>query len=176
MHNTVKPIRVMIIDDHRTVLWGLERLIESESPRMEVIATAGSSSEALAQIRKTVPDVILLDLDLSGKSGLDLLPALLANLMSQVLILTGTRDTGMLDSAVLQGARGVLRKDAPADQVLKAIEKVHRGELWLDRETLGRVFGKFRNRPRSRYPSVMPPRPMHQTEPLPIIGSMVLIT
>lgn len=140
-----KPIRIMIIDDHRTMLWGLEKLIHSASPAMEVVATARSCTEALAQIRIVVPDLVLLDLDLGGESGLDLLPALLSNMVSQVLILTGEREQLTLDSAVIHGARGILRKDAAADQVLKAIEKVHRGELWLDRETLGRVFGKFAN-------------------------------
>jgi DNA-binding NarL/FixJ family response regulator len=62
-----------------------------------------------------------------------------------VLILTGERKQATLDIAVLRGARGVLRKDASAEQVLKAIEKTHQGELWLDRETLGRVFGELMN-------------------------------
>jgi DNA-binding NarL/FixJ family response regulator len=50
----------------------------------------------------------------------------------------------VLDQAVKQGARGILRKDTSAAQVLKAIEKTHEGELWLDRSTLGRVFSELR--------------------------------
>lgn len=138
-----KTIRVMLIDDHKTMLWGLAKLIEGESARMEVVGTAGNCDEALAQIDQLAPDVILLDLDLGGKCSLDILPALLANGVSRVLILTGTREQGTLDKAVLHGARGVVRKDASAEQVLKAIEKVHQGELWLDHEMLGRVFGEF---------------------------------
>ncbi|MFD2270615.1 response regulator transcription factor [Undibacterium arcticum] len=113
----------MLIDDHKTMLWGLARLIEGENSRMEVVGTASNCDEALAQIGQLAPDVILLDLDLGGKCSLDILPALLANGVSRALILTGTREQATLDLAVLRGARGVVRKDASAEQVLKAIEK-----------------------------------------------------
>ena len=138
-----KTIRVMLIDDHKTMLWGLARLIEGEEARMAVVGTASSCDEALAQIGQLAPDVILLDLDLGGKCAIDILPALLENGVSRALILTGTREQAKLDQAVLHGARGVVRKDASAEQVLKAIEKVHQGELWLDHEMLGRVFGEL---------------------------------
>jgi two-component system, NarL family, nitrate/nitrite response regulator NarL len=138
-----KTIRVMLIDDHKTMLWGLARLIEGENSSMEVVGTACNCDEALEQIGKLVPDVILLDLDLGGKCSLDILPALLANGMSRVLVLTGSGDQAMLDSAVRLGARGVVRKDASAELVLKAINKVHQGELWIDHEMLDRVFDEF---------------------------------
>lgn len=139
----INPIRIMVVDDHQTMLWGLERLIESEAPRMKVVGTATTCGQALDKLDELVPDVILLDLDMGGESGLDILPTLLTNAVSRVLILTGTRDQSTLDAAVMHGARGILRKDAPAAQVLKAIEKVHGGELWLDQETIGRMLGKL---------------------------------
>ncbi|HYD97602.1 MAG TPA: response regulator transcription factor [Noviherbaspirillum sp.] len=145
MNGTRTTIRVMVIDDHQTMLWGLEKLIEGEEPRMKLVATATSCGEALAKAQDAAPDVILLDLDIGGESGLDILPALLSGRATQVLILTGARDQMTLDSAVLLGARGVLRKDAPAQQVLKAIEKVHQGELWLDHNTVVRMFGQLIN-------------------------------
>ncbi len=138
-----KTIRVMLVDDHRTMLWGLEKLIQGERPTMEVVGVARSCEDAVAKAQLLVPDVILLDLDLGGKSALDILPALLSNGSSRALILTAERTQAILDLAVLHGARGVLCKDAEAEQVLKAIEKTHQGELWLDHGTLGRVFGEF---------------------------------
>jgi DNA-binding NarL/FixJ family response regulator len=137
------PIRVLIIDDHPTMLWGLEKLISGEKPRMKVIGTARNGAEALTALARETPDIVLLDLDLDGQSGLALLPALLSQAVTRVLILTGERSQTVLDQAVQKGARGILRKDAPAEQVLKAIEKTHEGELWLDRNTLGRVFSGF---------------------------------
>ena len=139
------PIRVMIVDDHPTLLWGLEKLISGEQPRMEVVGTACNAEEAVSHIRNVVPDVVLLDLDLNGQNGLDLLPALLANPTTRVLILTGERQQSVLDQAVQKGARGILHKTASAHQVLKAIEKTHEGEMWLDRSTMGRVFSEYRD-------------------------------
>lgn len=140
---TSPPIRVMIIDDHPTMLWGLSQLISAEAPRMQVIGTARNAQEANAHMQAMVADVVLLDLDLDGQNGLDLLPTLLANPTTRVLILTGERQQAVLDQAVQKGARGILRKDASAEHVLKAIEKIHQGEIWLDRSTLGRVFTDF---------------------------------
>ncbi|MDB5762855.1 MAG: putative two-component system response regulator [Herminiimonas sp.] len=145
MNPAEKTIRVMLVDDHQTMLWGLDKLIQGQRPRMEVVGTARSCEEALAKVQQLVPDVILLDLGLGQKSALDILPSLLSNSVSRVLILTGERERTTLDLAVLRGARGVLSKDASAEQVLKAIEKTHEGELWLDHETLSRVFGEIMN-------------------------------
>jgi len=136
-------ISVMIVDDHTTMLWGLSKLISGETSRMKVIGTARNAEEAITQIKDATPDVVLLDLDLDGDNGLDLLPMLLVNPATRVLILTGERQQSVLDQAVQKGARGILHKDASSELVLKAIEKVHQGEIWLDRSTLGRVFTEF---------------------------------
>ena len=134
------PIGVMLVDDHKTMLWGLEKLIEGQHFRMNVVGTACTCEEALARVEALLPDVILLDLDLDGDTSLDIVPALLKNGVSRVLVFTGSNDRALLDTAVLRGARGVLRKDVPSEQVIKAIEKVHQGELWLDSQMLTRAF------------------------------------
>lgn len=137
--------RVMIVDDHPTLVWGLEQLIASQSPRMQVVATAHSADEALNQAPSCRPDVVLLDLDLNGRrSGLDILPALSSQQGCQVLVLTGQRKTEILDQAVQLGARGVLSKDASAETVIKAIDKVCGGEVWLDRASLARMLNGLR--------------------------------
>ena len=75
--STVRPIRVLLVDDHRSVLWGLEKLIEGERPRMQVVGKATTASEALQMLEAAAPDVVLLDLDLNGQSGLDAIPGIL---------------------------------------------------------------------------------------------------
>jgi two-component system nitrate/nitrite response regulator NarL len=149
-----KTIRIMLVDDHQTMLWGLVRLIETEKPRMEVVGTAQTGPEALEKIAQLAPDVVLLDLDLAGISALELLPAMQSNPQLRVLIFTGERDQEKLDLAVFRGARGIVRKDASAELLLKAIEKIADGEIWLDRETLGRVFNEF-----------MAPKPAEKLDP-----------
>lgn len=152
MQPTGKTIEVMVVDDHQTMLWGLSKLIDGEKPRMRVVGTARSCEEALEQVGEVTPDVILLDLDLNGRSALDILPRLLSNAGTRALVLTGERQQKTLDMAVLRGARGVLCKDASAEQVLQAIERIHRGELCVDGDMMGRVFAEFMDSKKTRKP------------------------
>lgn len=141
-----QTIDVFLVEDHKCVLWGLERLIDSERPRMRVVGKAHNRSEALGGARRTSPNVILLDLDLNGESSLEFLPQLMEqHAGARVLVLTGSRDSGMREHAVLNGASGVVLKDEPAEILIKAIQRVHEGELWLDRTTTAKVFSAFAN-------------------------------
>jgi len=135
------PIRVMIVDDHKAILWGLERLVESAQPRMTVVCTANSCADMLASVGAAKPDVILLDLDLNGQNSGDALPDLQRLTQGQVLILTGSRDTDIQKAAILKGARGVIGKDECAEVLLHAIERVHAGEVWINRLMMGEVLG-----------------------------------
>lgn len=134
------PIRVFLIDDHRSILWGLEKLIESCGPSMELVGSATSTAEALDALQKTPTDVVVLDLDLGHESGLDAIPRLMAACSAKILILTGLRDESVHQSAVLAGARGVVGKESKAETILAAITKVHAGEVWLDRAATGRLL------------------------------------
>ena len=135
-------IRVFIIDDHRSILWGLQRLIES-GPGMQVVGCAESCEEAMKLLEKASPNVILLDIDLGKENGVNEITKLQTKSPAKILMLTGVRDKSAHDKAVLAGARGVVEKEASADTILAAIAKVHEGQLWLDREATGRVFVEF---------------------------------
>ena len=137
----------MIVDDHPTMVWGLEQLIASQGMRMQVVATASTLDEALSKSEHYRPEVVLLDLDLDGRSALDILPALCRRSDCRVLVLTAERQPHVLDQAVHLGACGVVGKDASAETLLKAIEKVHAGEVWLDRTSLARVLHGWQKRP-----------------------------
>ena len=137
------PIRVFLIDDHRSILWGLERLIESGKPMMEVVGSTTNCAEAFKLIDETAPDVILLDIDLGGENGVQEIPKLIARSRAKILVLTGLRDESIHDEAVLAGASGVVEKEASAETILTAIEKVHEGQLWLNRIATGRIFVEF---------------------------------
>lgn len=137
-----EPINVFLVNNHKIVLWGLERLIASAAPRMQVAGTADSCEALIATLAVSKPDVIVLDLD-AGSGNLDCLKKLASDHAARVLILTGSNDAAMHHQAAVQGARGVVSKQAEPDTLLRAIEKVHEGELWLDRGTLGRVMTTF---------------------------------
>lgn len=140
---TTQPIRVFLIDDHSSILWGLERLIQSGRPAMEAVGSATGCEQALERIPQAEPDLILLDIDLGRESGLDAIPRLLEASPAKILILTGVRDKAAHDKAVLAGARGVIEKEAPAETILLAISKVHEGQIWLDRAATGRIFSSL---------------------------------
>lgn len=137
------PIRVLLVDDHQSFLWGMVKLIESDSSAMKVMGTASDIAEALAILEREQPDVILLDIDLGGVNSLDSMPLLRNATSAMVLILTGARDSETHERAVLAGARGVVQKEVSAEMILKAIRKVHEGEIWLDRLTTGKIFSKL---------------------------------
>lgn len=137
------PIQILLVDDHQSFLWGMVKLIESDSPNLKVMGTASDIAEALAILEREQPDVILLDIDLHGVNSLDSMPLLRSATSAMVLILTGLRDAETHERAVLAGARGVVQKEASAELILKAIKKVYAGEIWLDRATTARVFSKL---------------------------------
>jgi DNA-binding NarL/FixJ family response regulator len=117
-------------------------LIESH-PGFKIVGEADNGSAALAILEKNATDIILLDLDLGPENGLDLLPKLLAVAQkARVLILTGTRSEENHRQAVLLGAMGIVHKEKASDHLIKAMEKVFDGEVWLDRSELGRFFSE----------------------------------
>jgi two-component system nitrate/nitrite response regulator NarL len=118
------PIRVLLVDDHDHVLWGLRKLIEGETPRMTVTGTAKSVAEALAALDDRRPDVVVLDLFLGEESSLDHLPAFRGSGVA-IVVLTGARDTQIHRRAMERGARTVVLKDEPADVLLHEIERAN---------------------------------------------------
>jgi len=125
MPQTAIPIRVLLVDDHEHVLWGLGKLIEGERPRMMVVGKARSMTEALDLARTHRPDVVLLDVYLGKDNSLDRLMEFLAMSEARVLVMSGAGDPRIQKRAIESGAREFLHKDEPADIFLAAIERVH---------------------------------------------------
>lgn len=130
-------VRVMLVA-LPLVSWGLERLLETGAPRLSCEGVVASVAEGLLHLERVRPDVVLLDLD--GEEGTESLAHLHARGIGRVLVITGSRDPLVHDSAVIAGARGVLDKREPPQVLLKAIEKVNEGEMWIDRSATGRIF------------------------------------
>jgi len=108
---------------------------------MVVVGEAADGKEALAVASEVHPDIIVLDLDLKGKSALDLMPMLFAAApQAHVLLLTGIRDPTLHQCAIRLGARGLVLKERAAEVLLKAIVKVHAGEAWLERTMMANVL------------------------------------
>ena len=144
---TLEPIRILIVDDHAVVRAGLRMLID-QNPAMKVIGLAGNCSEALSIAASEQPNLIILDLLLGDEDGITLLPELRAVAKSaRVLVLTGLRGSESQRRAMLAGAMGVVLKDHAAEVLIKAINKVHQGEVWLDRLMMGSVLDEMTQAP-----------------------------
>ena len=118
------PIRVLLVDDHEHVLWGLGKLIESTWPRMTVAGTAKSVGQLLAGLREHGTDVVVLDVYLGAENSLDHLAEIRAT-GAAVLVLTGSRDPELRRRALHNGARKVVLKEEPAEVLLHEIERAH---------------------------------------------------
>lgn len=143
--STKNVIRVMLVSDHKTWLWGLEQLLAGAQPAMQVVASSTEIDSALLLARTLCPDVIVLDADLgcSGASAcaIDYLPQLLGNGVSRALLFSGTQDQAACARAVRSGARAVLGKETPVKQMVDAIARLHQGELCLDPALLDSMLG-----------------------------------
>src|ERR671918_3045026 len=150
---TQKPISIMIVDDHVVIRSGLRMLIEHDQ-RMRVVAQAGNRNEALERAAAERPDVIILDLLLGDEDGLAFLPELCqASPNSRVLVLTGVQNPDAHRRAIRRGAMGIVLKEHAAEQLLKAIEKVNKGEVWIERSMMGSMIQEF-NKPAMVDPEV----------------------
>lgn len=140
------PIRVFVAEDHAITLWGLQRLIDAAQPRMRVVGSASTREQLLNHAALAEADVLVLDLDLAGESTAESLADLQRRCAGQVLVLTGADDPDVHRQVVLKGARGVLHKSESAQVILQAIEKVHAGEVWINRGLLGEVLAQLTGR------------------------------
>lgn len=135
--------RILLIDDHKSFMDGLSMVINSQSPSMEVVGMASNRAEAMTAVGELKPDLILLDMALGDSLSLNFLPELLEKTSAKVLMLTGLQNPDLHESAIVKGARGVLLKGESAKVILKAIEKVHAGEIWASNTMLIRVIDQI---------------------------------
>lgn len=121
-------IRILVVDDHAVVREGLRALIGTE-PGMELVGEAADGIEAVAQARSLRPDVILLDLVMPHKGGIEAIDEIMQeNPGARILVLTSFAEDDKVFPAIKSGALGYLLKDASPLELLEAIRDVHRGE------------------------------------------------
>ena len=125
-------IRVLIADDHAVVREGLRALIES-MPDLELAGEAADGLEAVQQARDLRPDVILMDLQMPRKDGIEAIADIVGeDPKARILVLTSFADDDKAFPAIKAGATGYLLKDSQPDELLEAIRDVYRGEPSLN--------------------------------------------
>lgn len=127
----MKEIRIFLADDHAVLRAGLKSLLNAE-PDLIVVGETGSKDKLLSNVIACEPDVILLDINMPGCNGLDLVPELQQKLpRSRILILTMHDDAGYLRQALAAGCAGYVLKEAADTELLSAIRTVYNGGVFL---------------------------------------------
>ncbi|HRJ41631.1 MAG: response regulator transcription factor [Caldilineaceae bacterium] len=136
----MKPIRVLITDDHFIVRQGL-RLILETAENVEVVGEAGDGAECLRLVPQLTPDVVLMDLQMPGMDGLTALGYLRQEHPAvAIVILTTFNEDEMMLKGLQAGARGYLLKDTDRETLLDTISAAAKGETLLKPEILDRVL------------------------------------
>ena len=124
-------IRTVVVDDHAVVRTGLRLLLDAEDD-IEVVAEAGDAREAVFEARAQKPDVILLDVVMPGRSGLEAIPDLLKESPeSKILVLSMQDDAAYVREAFASGASGYVLKEAADAEVVGAVREVAQGGRYV---------------------------------------------
>ncbi len=135
-------IRVLVVDDHIIVRQGL-RLIMDEEPDMEVAGEASSAEELMEKIAESRWDVVLLDITLPGRSGLEVLKDIKAiRPQLPVLILSMHPEEQYAGQALKSGAAGYVSKDSAAQEVVRAVRQVVGGGVYTRKPPQDRLSGE----------------------------------
>ena len=122
-----RPVRVMIVDDHPMVAEGIEAILETYDD-IDVIATVSNGRDAIEQADVLVPDVVLLDLNMPGVTGLSAAEMILERQPEmRILILSMHDSPEYISTALSHGARGYILKDVPTEEIKTAIDSVMAG-------------------------------------------------
>jgi DNA-binding NarL/FixJ family response regulator len=140
------PIHLVLADDHPIILDGLEILFRMEKD-IQVVARCVNGEEALQAVRQHRPDILILDIRMPGKDGLAVLREMKdEDLPTRVVLLTVALDEEETLEALRLGVRGVVLKEMAPQMLVQCVRKVHAGEQWLERRSVGRALEKLLSR------------------------------
>lgn len=139
-------ITLVLADDHPLILLGLKQLFAQE-PDFRVLAYCATGAEALEAVRRHRPEILVLDLRLPGKDGLAVLREMQAEVLStRVVILTAALHEDQVVEAIHLGAHGVVLKEMAPKFLVECMRKVHAGDEWFERRSIGHLLGRIRQR------------------------------
>jgi DNA-binding NarL/FixJ family response regulator len=142
-HAAVEPIRVIIVDDHALFRRGLQMVLEVEDD-IDVVGEAGDGTEALAKAEETVPDVVLMDVRMPKRSGLEATRAIKEILPNtKILMLTISDEEADLYDAIKSGASGYLLKEISIEEVANAVRAVNAGQSLISPSMASKLLNEF---------------------------------
>lgn len=140
-------VRIVLADDHRIILEGLEQLFRRESD-FDVLAACTDGASALEAVKRHRPDVLVLDVDMPNMDGLTVLREVQeARLPTRVILLTATVGDADVLEAMRLGAWGLVLKEAASVRLVESVRAVYHGQRALDQSLVSRALEKVVRRP-----------------------------
>jgi DNA-binding NarL/FixJ family response regulator len=137
-------LNILLVDDHEVVRLGIKALL-GRYPQFHVAAEAGTAQEAVEQALQHRPDVVIMDIRLPGKSGIEATQEITQKLPdTKVIMLTSFAEDNLLFDAIMAGASGYVLKQIGSGELVRALETVARGEKLLDPAVTQKVFDRVR--------------------------------
>ena len=140
----ISRLRIILVDDHEIVRLGLRTLL-ARYAQFEIVAEASDAPEAMEMVALHLPDVVVMDIRLPGKNGVEATQEITELFPDvKVIMLTSYADEDVLFDAIAAGASGYVLKQIGSDDLVKALERVGRGESLLDPAVTQKVFQRVR--------------------------------
>src|SRR5579883_1801296 len=143
-HNKARPVRILLVEDQEVVRLGLKLTVQNV-PDLEIVGEAADGPSAVARALELCPDVVLMDLGLSGFNGTIASRKIKEQLECKILVLTSHSEPQFILPALEAGVEGYCLKDASRDTLIEAIRTVARGESWLDETVIRKLLGSVKN-------------------------------
>ena len=144
-------LNILLVDDHEVVRLGIKALL-GRYTQFKVVAEASSAQEAVEQALQYRPDVVIMDIRLPGKSGIEATQEITNKLPeTKVIMLTSFAEDNLLFDAIMAGASGYVLKQIGSTELVRALETVARGEKLLDPAITQKVFDRVRQTTRDAY-------------------------
>jgi len=160
----MKPIRVVIVDDHVMLRDGIVSILQKE-PDFEVVGEAGSVADALEKVQSSTPDLVLMDYGLPDGTGLEATKKILAiNGEIKVVLLTVHEEDDLLFGAVRSGANGYLLKNISAQELLARLRGLSKGEPAMEPAETSRILSEFARTAASPQPEQEKKNPLTDRE------------
>ncbi len=137
--------RVLLVDDHEVVRLGLMTLIDDQDD-LEVVGEAGTAADAVRQVERFRPDVVLMDIRIPGEGGIEATREITSRFTeTKVVMLTSYADDELVFRAIRAGAAGYVLKQIGNEELLRAIRAAAAGEALLDSSTTARLLAHVRD-------------------------------